>query len=105
MFDHALTEDQKMMRDAAREFAEKRLYPNAEKFDTDEGFPPELLTELAELGYLGMLVPEEYGGMELDPIAYALVIEQFSRACAGLGITLSVHSSRSEEHTSELQSH
>ncbi len=88
-----LNEDQQMMKDAAREFAEKRLFPNAAKYDEEERLPGELFAELAELGYLGMLVPEKYGGMELDPISYACIIEEFSRACAGLGTTLSVHSS------------
>lgn len=79
------------MRDAAREFAEKRLYPNAEHFDQSELLPDDLLAELGELGYFGMLIPEEYGGMGLEPIAYSLVIEEFARACAGLAITVSVH--------------
>jgi alkylation response protein AidB-like acyl-CoA dehydrogenase len=79
------------MRDAAREFAEKRLYPNAEHFDEAERLPDELLAELGELGYFGMLIPEEYGGMALEPVAYSLVIEEFARACAGLAITVSVH--------------
>src|SRR3990172_9860220 len=81
------------MRDAAREFAEKRLYPNAERFDHEERLPDDLLAELGELGYLGMSIPDEYGGMGLDPISYALVIEEFARACAGLAITVSVHNS------------
>ncbi len=91
--DFELNEDQQMMKDAAREFAEKRLYPNAAKFDEEERLPDELFAELAELGYTGMLVPEEYGGMGLDPLSYACITEEFSRACAGLAITLSVHSS------------
>lgn len=90
---YELNEDQQMMKDAAREFAEKRLYPNAAKYDEEERLPAELFAELAELGYMGMLVPEKYGGMELDAISYACIIQEFSRACAGLGTTLSVHSS------------
>jgi len=91
--DFELNEDQQMMKDAAREFAEKRLFPNAAKYDEDECLPAELFAELAELGYMGMLVPEEYGGMDLDPISYACIIEEFARACAGLSIALSVHNS------------
>ena len=81
------------MRDAAREFAEKRIYPNAERFDHEERLPDDLLAELGQLGYFGMLTPEQYGGMGLDPISNALVIEEFARACAGLAITISAHSS------------
>ncbi|MBI3872676.1 MAG: acyl-CoA dehydrogenase family protein [candidate division Zixibacteria bacterium] len=93
MFDHALTEEQKLLRDAAREFAIKRLYPNAEAFDKAERLPDDLLSELATLGYFGLTIPEEYGGMGLDAMAYALILEEFARACAGLAITLSVHNS------------
>ena len=91
--DFELNEDQQMMKDAAREFAEKRLFPNAAKYDEDERLPDDLLAELAELGYLGMVVPEEYGGMELDLVSYSCIVEEFARACAGLSITLSVHNS------------
>lgn len=82
-----------MLRDAAREFAEKRLYPSAEHFDRESKIPEELFKEMGELGYFGMTIPDAYGGMELDPIAYALVVEEFARACAGLAITVSVHNS------------
>jgi alkylation response protein AidB-like acyl-CoA dehydrogenase len=93
VFEHSLTEEQKMLRDAAREFAEKRLYPNAEHFDSEGAIPEELFKEMGDLGYFGMAIPEAYDGMELDPIAYALVLEEFSKACAGLAITVSVHNS------------
>jgi len=91
--DLELNEDQLMMRDAAREFAAKRLFPNAAKFDEEEHIPPELFAELGELGYLGMLVPEEYGGMGLDHVSYLCIIEELSRACAGVAIALSVQNS------------
>ena len=91
--DFELNEDQLMMRDAAREFAARRLFPHAAKFDEEEGLPPELFAELGELGYMGMLVPEEYGGMGLDPVSYLCIIEELSRACAGLAIALSVQNS------------
>jgi len=90
VFESLLTEEQKLLRDTAREFAEKRLYPQAEAFDHAQGVPDDLLKELAELGYFGLTAPEEYGGMAIDQISYALVLEEFSRACAGLAIILSV---------------
>ncbi len=93
MFDTTLTDEQKMLRDAAREFCEKRVYPNAEAWDHAERIPDEVFKELAELGYLSMCVPEANGGMELDTMAYAVVLEQFCRASAGLGISISVHNS------------
>jgi len=93
VFEKELTEEQVLLRDAAREFCEKRVVPRAEEFDHAERLADDLLAELGELGYMGLLVPELYGGMECDPISYALVIEQFARACAGLSITVSVHNS------------
>jgi len=91
--DFALNEDQIMMRDAAREFAEKRLKPIAEELDAKSEMPAELLKETAELGYFGLLAPEEYGGLAVDTLSYALVIEELARACAALAITISVHNS------------
>lgn len=78
------------MRDAARDYATKRIYPNAEHWDKEGKIPDDIIRELGELGYLGMMIPEAYGGMQIDPLAYHLVIEEFSRANAGLGIMVSV---------------
>jgi butyryl-CoA dehydrogenase len=91
--DFEFTEDQKMIKEAAREFASEKLAPKAQEFDEKEELPRELYKELADLGYLGMLIPEEYGGSGLDFISYILTMEEFSRACAALMISLSVHNS------------
>jgi alkylation response protein AidB-like acyl-CoA dehydrogenase len=91
--DFSLSEDQIMFRDSAREFAEKRLYPVAEELDARGEIPGELLKEVAELGYFGLLAPEEYGGLGVDMLSYALVIEEISKACAGLTVAISVHNS------------
>ncbi|MFH0930924.1 MAG: acyl-CoA dehydrogenase [Candidatus Zixiibacteriota bacterium] len=91
--DFELTEDQKMIKEAAREFASEKLAPKAQEFDEKEELPKELYKELADLGYLGMLMPEEYGGSGLDFISYILTMEEFSKDCAALTISLSVHNS------------
>ena len=91
--DFEFTEDQKMIKEAAREFASEKLAPKAQEFDEKEELPKELYKELADLGYLGMLMPEEYGGSGLDFISYILTMEEFSKACAALMISLSVHNS------------
>lgn len=91
--DFELSEDQVMMRDAAREFADKRLKGIAEEMDAQGTMPDDLLAETGELGYFGLLAPEEYGGLEVDMLSYALTIEEISRKCAGLAITISVHNS------------
>ncbi len=88
-----LTEDQIMYRESAREFAEKRLFPVAEELDAKGEMPKELLQEAAEIGFFGLFAPEEYGGMAVDTLSYALIIEEISKACAGLAISMSVHNS------------
>ncbi|MCJ7497953.1 MAG: acyl-CoA dehydrogenase [candidate division Zixibacteria bacterium] len=91
--DFEFNEDQKMIKEAAREFASEKLAPKAQEFDEKEELPKELYKELADLGYLGMLMPEEYGGSGLDFISYILTMEEFAKACAALMISLSVHNS------------
>ncbi len=91
--DFEFNEDQKMIQEAAREFASEKLAPKAQEFDEKEEIPREIYKELAELGYLGILMPEEYGGSGLDFISYILVMEEFAKACAALEISLSVHNS------------
>jgi len=91
--DFKLSEDQEMAREAAREFAEKRLKPRALEFDEAEAIPKDVYQEAAELGFLGLMVPDEYGGMGLDPVGYACVMEELARGCASFQVGLSVHNS------------
>lgn len=91
--DFQLTEEQRMFKDAAAEFAKEKLFPKAGEFEEKEELPAELLKELAGLGYFGMLLPEEYGGSGMDCISYACSLEELSAGCAALGILLSVHNS------------
>ncbi|HBC46953.1 MAG TPA: acyl-CoA dehydrogenase [candidate division Zixibacteria bacterium] len=91
--DFELGEDQILMRDAAREFAEKKLMPIAEKMDEEEKVPPEIYQELAELGYFGMLLPEKYGGLDLDTLSYACAMEELARGSAGVMVGITVHNS------------
>lgn len=91
--DFELGEDQILMRDAAREFAEKKLMPIAEKMDEEEAVPREIYQELGELGYFGMLLPEKYGGLELDTLSYVCAMEELARGSAGVMVGLSVHNS------------
>ncbi len=91
--DFNLGEDQQLMAEAAREFAEKKLMPIAEKMDEEEKVPEEIYRELAELGYFGMLLPEKYGGLELDTLSYACAMEELSRGSAAVEVGLSVHNS------------
>lgn len=91
--DFKLSEDDLMMQETAADLAAKRIKPNAEKWDEEEALPQEILDEMAELGYFGMLLPEEYGGLELSTLSYNCAMEELAAASAGLMVMLSVHNS------------
>lgn len=91
--DFQLTEEALEFKEMAKEFAEKRLYPNALEIDEKSEMPDEIIKECAELGYFGFTVPEEYGGLGLSATSFMGVIEEFSAACAGFTILLSVEGS------------
>jgi alkylation response protein AidB-like acyl-CoA dehydrogenase len=88
-----LSSDQREVQALARDFAEAEIAPNAGEWDRQHGFPRELLGKLADLGLLGVCVPEEYGGAGADFLSYILVLEELSRADAGVGVTVAVHTS------------
>ena len=88
-----LTEDQREIQLLAREFAQAEIEPNATEWDRAHGFPRELFGKLAELGFMGVCIPEEYGGAGADFLSYVLVLEELSRADAGVGVTVAVHTS------------
>ncbi len=91
--DFHLSEDELELKQMAREFAEKRLFPKAMEFDEKEALPPELIKECAELGYFGFMAPEEYGGLAFSCSAFMGAVEEISAGCAGFAIMLSVHNS------------
>jgi alkylation response protein AidB-like acyl-CoA dehydrogenase len=88
-----MTEEQQQIRDLAREFAEGELRPHAEEWDREAAFPREVIGKLGELGFLGMLVPEEYDGLALDTISYLLALEEIARGDASVAVAMSVHNS------------
>jgi alkylation response protein AidB-like acyl-CoA dehydrogenase len=88
-----LSPDQREIQALARDFAEAEITPNAAEWDRQHGFPRELLGKLADLGLLGVCIPEEYGGAGADFLSYILVLEELSRADAGVGVTVAVHTS------------
>jgi alkylation response protein AidB-like acyl-CoA dehydrogenase len=91
--DFELTPEQREIQAVARDFAAAEIEPNAAQWDRDHGFPRELLTRLGELGLLGVCVPEQNGGAGADFVSYVLVLEELSRADAGVGVTVAVHTS------------
>lgn len=87
------TEEQSLIRDTARNFARDRLTPFAEKWDREARFPTEAVAEMAELGFLGMLLPEELGGCATGHVAYAMALEEVAAGCGALSTVMSVHNS------------
>ncbi len=85
-----LTEEQRMIRDTARDFAEAELKPHAGQWDEEGYVPDAVLAKMGELGLLGMLVPEEWGGIGADYLSYALAIEEISAGCASTAVLMSV---------------
>jgi hypothetical protein len=91
--DALLTEDQRLVRDAARDFAQSQLAPNAPKWDREGHLPDEVVRQMADVGLLGMLVPDEWGGHRTDDVAYALAVEEVAAGCASCATLMSVHNS------------
>ena len=88
-----LSEDHKMVKDMVRKLADEEIAPRAAHYDETREFPWENTKKLAELGLMGITVPEEYGGAGMDTLAYVLVIEELSRACAATGVIAAVQNS------------
>ena len=91
--DFDLTEEQRMIRDTARDFAAREVAPKAAELDKTGRWPSEIVAKMAELGLLGVAVPEEYGGAGMDTLSYALAMEEISAACASCGVIMSVNNS------------
>ena len=91
--DFELTQEQKMIGEACKKFARERILPHARQWDIDEAYPRELLTEMAALGFLGVPIPEAYGGAGLDYISEAVVFEEVGYADSSVRTTLSVQMS------------
>lgn len=88
-----LEEQHVSIRDAAKDFAKKEIYPKAKELDETGRFPTEIIQKLAEMGFMGMCVPENYGGAGLDMLSYILALEEISAGCASTGVIMSVNNS------------
>lgn len=88
-----LSEEERMIQQTAREFADNEIAPVAAENDREGRFPADLVKRLGELGFMGMLIPEEYGGTYLGNFCLVLALEEINRACASTGVTMSVHNS------------
>jgi butyryl-CoA dehydrogenase len=88
-----LTEEQQLVQKTARDFATHEVLPKASEIDREHRHPAELVERMAALGFLGIAVPEAWGGAGLDHVAYAVAMEEISRACASTGVIMSVNNS------------
>jgi butyryl-CoA dehydrogenase len=91
--DFSLSDEQQMIRDMCREFAEEEIKPHAEEMDRSGEFPYEIVHKMADLGLLGLPFPEEYGGADADFLSYCLALEEIGRGDASVGITMEAHTS------------
>ena len=86
-------EEQQLLQSEIRRFATEQILPGAGQRDAKKEFPLEILGEMGEMGLLGMFVPEQYGGAGFDMVSYVIAIEEISRTCASIGVTMSVTNS------------
>src|SRR5580698_4228928 len=91
--DFDFTEEQRLIRDTARDFAAREVAPKAAELDKTGRWPAEILAKMAELGLLGVAIPQEHGGAGMDVLSYALAMEEVSAACASTGVIMSVNNS------------
>lgn len=91
--DFNLTEEQQMVKDMCRKFAENELMPKAAEYDKTHEFPWEHVKKLGGMGMLGVVYPEKYNGAGMDYISYAVAVEELSRGCASTGVIVSAHNS------------
>jgi len=96
--DFELSEDQQRVRQVARDFADAELGDKIAPYDERHEFPHEIVRKLGPLGFMGVLVPEEYGGAGLDYVSYALIVEELNRGDASVGITMWAHNSLCTNH-------
>lgn len=93
-----LTENQLMIRDTIRDFAEKNIRPVIMEYDESQKFPMEIMRKLGELGFMGILVPEEYGGAGLGYIEYALIIEELAKVDPSVALSVAAHNGLCTNH-------
>jgi alkylation response protein AidB-like acyl-CoA dehydrogenase len=92
------------IRDTARSFARQRIAPHAKAWDAEQRFPSEIIPGLAELGFLGINIPEQYGGSGLDTLAYSIIVEEVSRGDGSLGLTVASHNGLGSSHLARFAS-
>jgi butyryl-CoA dehydrogenase len=90
MIDFELTDEQRLIRETARDFTDREIAPRARDNDRNEHFDTELVKKIADMGFLGAIVPEQYGGRDVDYRTYALIVEEIGRGCSAMRTVVSV---------------
>jgi alkylation response protein AidB-like acyl-CoA dehydrogenase len=98
LMDFSLTDEQQHLRRAVREFAEGEIAPHVMEWDEASQFPAEIIPKLAEMGFLGVIFPEKYGGAGMGYVEYAIIIEELSRVDGSVGIIVAAHNSLCTNH-------
>src|SRR5919109_226927 len=93
MIDFELTDEQRLVRETAREFTDREIVPRVRENDRNERFDTELVQKIADMGFLGAIVPEEYGGRGVDYRTYAVIVEEIGRGCSAMRTVVSVQTS------------
>src|SRR5262245_36656651 len=96
--DFELDELHATIQKTARAFAQNEVLPHATGWDREERFPKEVIPKLSELGFLGIRIPEEYGGAGLDTLAYSIIVEEVARADGSLALTVASHNGLGTAH-------
>jgi alkylation response protein AidB-like acyl-CoA dehydrogenase len=98
IMDFSLSEHHELLRKTVRDFARVEVFPRAKQWDEEERFPKEIVPKLAELGLLGIRIPEEYGGSGMDVTSYAICVEEIARADGSLALTVASHNGLGTGH-------
>jgi alkylation response protein AidB-like acyl-CoA dehydrogenase len=101
----SLTQDQRMMRDSIRDFAQREILPHRMDWDERQHFPRDLFRKMGEMGLMGMLVPEQYGGAGLTYYEYKMAIEELAKVCGSVGLSMAAHNSLCTGHILAFGTH
>src|SRR3974390_303550 len=96
--DFDFSEHHSLLRQSVRDFARAEVAPNAQRWDKEERFPMEVVPKLADLGLLGIRIPEEYGGAGMDTTSYAICVEEVARVDGSLALTVASHNGLGTGH-------
>ena len=96
--DFTLSEDTELLRREVRKFAEREIRPHVMTWDEKKIFPRAVMKQLGEMGMMGIIFPESYGGAGMGYIEYAVVVEELSRVCGSVGISIAAHKSLCSNH-------